>query len=330
MEMISTSDIPTHQRLRFWEESVSSLYARTSVELGDLGDFHGQIQWRKVGQIIVSEIVSSRQTVVREPLHINTHEPSLMQINLQLDGTGTIAQDGRVARTRPGEMAFYDSSRPYEMTFQDGFTQLSLDFPLEILHERFGRAHDFTARTISGLEGPGRFLYAFTRSLVEGGEQDDDSSITTRLQSHLIDLVVTALYGLMPPDIPTASAHRRSTTHRLKTFVNENLRDPGLSPARIAAAHGVSLRYLYDLFADEGITIAKYIMASRLERCRLDLEDTRLAARSVAEIAFAWGFNDAAHFSRAFRSRFGMTPRECRGVAVGEAPVRGSPARLIN
>ena len=49
------------------------------------------------------------------------------------------------------------------------------------------------------------------------------------------------------------------------------------------------------------------------EMCIRDsLCDPALAARSISEIAVAWGFNDAAHFSRAFRARFGRSPRELR------------------
>jgi len=45
----------------------------------------------------------------------------------------------------------------------------------------------------------------------------------------------------------------------------------------------------------------KWIWGMRLDRCRNDLASPALAARSIGEIAFYWGFNDVAHFSRAFR-----------------------------
>jgi AraC-like DNA-binding protein len=51
----------------------------------------------------------------------------------------------------------------------------------------------------------------------------------------------------------------------------------------------------------------------RLERCRRDLLDPRLADRSIASIAFGWGFGDLSGFNRAFRAAFGATPREVRG-----------------
>ena len=55
-----------------------------------------------------------------------------------------------------------------------------------------------------------------------------------------------------------------------------------------------------------------YIWAQRLDAARRALCDPACAARTVSEIAFSLGFNDAAHFSRAFRARFGCSPRDVR------------------
>jgi AraC-like DNA-binding protein len=45
----------------------------------------------------------------------------------------------------------------------------------------------------------------------------------------------------------------------------------------------------------------------------------RLADRSIASIAFGWGFGDLSGFNRAFRAAFGATPREVRGQRSGHA-----------
>jgi AraC-like DNA-binding protein len=66
------------------------------------------------------------------------------------------------------------------------------------------------------------------------------------------------------------------------------------------------------VFRNEPLTLAQYIWERRLEACSRDLRDPRLAARTVSELAFGRGFNDAAHFSRAFRERFGCSPRQWR------------------
>jgi AraC-like DNA-binding protein len=92
--------------------------------------------------------------------------------------------------------------------------------------------------------------------------------------------------------------------------------DPGLSPERVAKAQNVSLRYLYLLFQQQDEPIARWIQNTRLDRCKADLESLGQRTRTVSDIAFAWGFNDSAHFSRAFRRRFRVSPRQCRRAAV--------------
>ncbi len=37
---------------------------------------------------------------------------------------------------------------------------------------------------------------------------------------------------------------------------------------------------------------------------------------NISQIAFTWGFNDASHFTRSFRAKFDMSPREYRRRAV--------------
>ena len=83
----------------------------------------------------------------------------------------------------------------------------------------------------------------------------------------------------------------------------------------IAAADHVSLRSLHQFFHDEGLTVARWIRARRLERCRRDLSDPALADRPVAAIAAAWGFSSAGDFSRAFRAAHGLPPSEYRRSA---------------
>ena len=53
---------------------------------------------------------------------------------------------------------------------------------------------------------------------------------------------------------------------------------------------------------------------AELRRCFEDLE--RPSGGSVTEIAFRWGFRDAAHFSRVFKREYGATPSEARHAAL--------------
>ncbi|WP_196443753.1 helix-turn-helix domain-containing protein [Planomonospora sp. ID67723] len=105
---------------------------------------------------------------------------------------------------------------------------------------------------------------------------------------------------------------RRALAAEVHAFILTNLGDAHLSPDAIAAAHHISLRYLHRLFHDDGHTVAGWIRQRRLQRCRRDLADPRLAAHTISSIAARWGFTSPAHFSQAFRSAYGLSPRQFR------------------
>lgn len=102
---------------------------------------------------------------------------------------------------------------------------------------------------------------------------------------------------------------------RILRFIDLNLGDVELSPERIARAHHISVRYLHKLFADQGTTVGRRILQRRLEECRRELADRSRGTRTIAAVAGRWGFASATHFSRVFRTTYGMTPREWRDSA---------------
>ncbi|MEV7009171.1 helix-turn-helix domain-containing protein [Streptosporangium sp. NPDC051022] len=107
---------------------------------------------------------------------------------------------------------------------------------------------------------------------------------------------------------------------RIRSFIEQHLGDPRLSPSLIAEAHHISLRSLQRIFQRDDQTVADWIRHRRLERCRRDLAAPLLSARPVHAIAAMWGFPCPQHFSRAFRAAYGMSPQEYRRVACyGEA-----------
>ena len=93
------------------------------------------------------------------------------------------------------------------------------------------------------------------------------------------------------------------------------LRDPRLSPASVAEGLRISPRYLRTVFAGTGEKVSGYIIRRRLEECAKQIRNPAWAGHTLTEIAFAWGFNSAAHFTRTFHEQFGMAPREYRRIA---------------
>ncbi|MEU0383063.1 AraC family transcriptional regulator [Streptomyces chartreusis] len=100
---------------------------------------------------------------------------------------------------------------------------------------------------------------------------------------------------------------------RIRAYVGRHLADPEPTP-RIACAHDISVRSLREVVEGEYITVSRWIQRRRMEACLRDLGQGDNTALTVDAVAPRWGFTNAAHFSRAFRSAYGMAPSEWRDV----------------
>ena len=108
------------------------------------------------------------------------------------------------------------------------------------------------------------------------------------------------------------AATRAAKLRQVKDYVTLHLSEPDLTPARVAVAMRISVRQLHLLFEPTGISFAEHVRNRRLEECRTLLESPSSSARTVTDIAYAWGFNNLASFYRAFHRRFGVSPGRVR------------------
>ena len=136
--------------------------------------------------------------------------------------------------------------------------------------------------------------------------------------SATVQLVRAMLLGSVRPEDLVGSemgaAHLKLCVER---YVRQHLRDPALSPARIARAHVISVRHLHGLWRDEPTTLWRWVVRRRLEGAQESLADPALAHRSIAAVARGWCFPNPTSFARRFREEFGMTPRQWRLLARG-------------
>ena len=102
---------------------------------------------------------------------------------------------------------------------------------------------------------------------------------------------------------------------RAQLRIERDLRDPALSPSRVAKRLRMSPRDLKAVFAAGDETVADYILRRRLEECARELADPERRRTTIQQIALAWGFDSAPLFTRCFRERFGMSPRQYRSCA---------------
>jgi AraC-like DNA-binding protein len=309
--LFTTEDAPTHRRLALWQDIVCDVFVQLDCK-SDLGSaFHGSITSSQLGRAKCSDVSSSRQRVLRTPSRISRASEDYILFALGRRGTGGVLQDGRETVIRPGEFAFYDTTRPYELRFDDDFTQTIFQVPREMLHRRFAGTQNLTATAFTPDRPVERLAYQFIAGLSDVADRlDPDNAI--RLADQATDLLAMAMSERLGGSALPSTTHRSALLYRLKAHVLAHLANPDLGLAETAAALGISPRYVNSLFADEQTSFQRFVLAQRLEHCQRDLASPAHAHRHVSEIAFAWGFNDLSHFGRVFREHYGQSPRDWR------------------
>ena len=246
---------------------------------------------------------------VRTQRLIRQSDPDLCKIDLQLHGRTVVEQNDRQAVLGSGAFGFVDLSRPCQLAGGlDGVAAVM--FPRSLLPFRHRDTGQLAGVTFHPQDAA---LVTALVAQVVGRLDKYTVPAGARIGAAIFDLIAAALsVRLDRPEALSAGTRLRALTWRVKTYIEDRLGDPELSPGRIAAAHHISLRYLYRIFEAQQTTVGSWIRTRRLEHCRRDLSDPALARRPVSAIGVRWGFVDATHFARSFKREFGVTPSEYR------------------
>jgi AraC-like DNA-binding protein len=254
----------------------------------------------------------SPHTVKRTPRLAANTQGDQYKLSLILGGEVLIVQDGREAVLRPGDFGIYDCSRPYTFVANDRFRMLACVLPRDIIGFSPARVSEITATRIPSGNGIGWAMAPFLKRLADVAVRDEVLPDEHRVVESVVDLVGSLCATVMTEEAGPQAHSRSELMLRIRASIDAQLGDPDLTPARIAAAHFISKRYLHKLFEAEGTTVSRWIRERRLERCRSALADPRWRDQTVTSIAMRWGLTDAAHFSRLFRETYGCTPTEYR------------------
>lgn len=299
-----------------WHALVSASFVPLEVSTDRPDGFRAGIRTQVLDGVSLSEITAAGHSVQRTPALIARGGPHMLKLSLQLSGTGLLVQDGREAVLSTGDLAVYDTNRPYTLAFDDDFQAMVLMFPHHFIALPPEEMGQLTAVRMAGDAGLGRVISPFLVQLARNLDQLSGGS-GLRLAHNALDLLTTMFVDELGAGEHQARGRNHELLDRVRHYIDANLGDPGLSPTTVAAAHFISARHLHTLFRSEGTTIAAWIRARRLERCRRDLRDPAHSARPIAALAARWGFLDAAHFSRVFKATYRVPPSEYRARALG-------------
>lgn len=292
-----------------WKHLVAESFVPLAARTADVDGFRGRMRSRVLDRMSIVEVTATSHEVHRTPALIAQAHERYFKLNLQLEGTGLLIQDNREAVLQPGDLAIYDTNRPYTLTFEEQARIMVVMFPCDALSLPTDYVGQLAAVRM-GATGLSGIVGQFIRQLSENLDVLNGPS-GSRLATNALDLVSTMLHAEMDMT-PDRMKPQALLAVSVREYIDANLSDPLLSPASIAAAHFISTRHLHNVFHESGTTVASFIRSQRLDGARRDLRDPLHAGKSVGTVAARWGFLDAAHFSRTFRDAFGVPPSDWR------------------
>jgi AraC family transcriptional regulator len=262
------------------------------TQVGD-GTFVGALRAeRRFGGLTFAE------TTYRPGLVVAPHAHESPLVTLVLDGALTERRGSARLLCEQGSLLFQPPAEPHAHPFSEAGGRC---FVLQFGSPWLGRMQEL------GLAQPGPPAdMRRTRANWLAGEIYREFQVGDTAAELAMEGFALAMLG------EVARARGRSETRakppwliRAADLLHASL-DRSLSMAEIAAAVGVHPDHLSRTFSEHyGYTMGEYLRRQRVERARRLLTETD---RQLADVAYATGFADQAHFSRVFKRLTGTTP----------------------
>ena len=296
---------PSH-RLDFWNDIICRHYSpsHNSTTLPPKA-FSATMKSRKMGRMDISHIKSVALTSIRDKQSLRTDPLDCFFVSMMIDGEARITQSGRTSLQKAGDFILYDSAQPFKYEMLSNYTALWMRLPRNLVATRMANPEALTARRLSGNSGVGRLAQTMLQEAMSLDISGSEPA-ASRISNSLLD-VLAATFEVGSNLSDTQSTHQVNLLDRAKSFMLTNLDDAELDIETIVDTVGVSRRTLNRLFANEHTSPIRWLWQQRLERARLMLEEGQ--ENRVTSVAVACGFSDFSHFSRAFKTQFGMPPK---------------------
>lgn len=302
------SAVPEVQYLRMkdvdkWHQAVCSTFSRTRYKPGKETKFRAELSAISHGYARMARVQSGSGTFSRDANMIRRDSFDGLMVLMSLQGSLNLSQGEQHLQVKQGEALVYRHGCPFTLDIPEKYMATSLWVKPDLMVRHCPTVSENKPFVLTNNTVNGRLALAMVQELCQ-------SSIT-RQATDLAQLVGATL------DVAATNAAQSQGTElrrndaliaKLSDYVRANIDDTEISLDTLVAVSGVSARTLNRNFALYGTTPMKWVWEKRLELAHDAIKRGTMA--NVTQVAFAHGFKDAAHFSRAFSRKFGMTPSQ--------------------
>jgi len=308
-DTFSTAGLADRDRFDAWRDSISVIFDVLPADRPRREPFNASLSAYLMPDLMVARVAFDAQRFDRPRRRIATD--GLDHYLVQLYATGGLVgrAAGRDRMLQAGDIQILDLAQPSE-TLAMASETFAIVVPRRALQAALPARSGVQTWVLRGDHGVGALLSDYVKSMMTRLETMParDSGLVAQVTTTLIATYFGVRTEVAPPvrdELDTL------TLDRVKRHIEDRLADNDLAPDRLCRELRLSRSALYRLFEPSG-GIARYIKGRRLARAFATLTNPRHAHQRIIEIALDWGFSSDAQFSRAFRSAYGMPPRDAR------------------
>ena len=308
--VFSLQEVQAKERYDLWRDSISCIFeADTNKDVRD-ESFVAQVDAHMFGSVMLARTETLEHDWQRTPSVMA--RDGMDHYMIQLFERGQMQWETSTGTTELPEngLVVFDLAQTVKTRTND-FTNLSLIIPREMLDGALKSQNDQHLRVLTGQEPMVKLLHDHMISLKTLADRMSLKQ-AIEIAPATVGLAAACLNAAVDQEAPNQSAGvAMAQLTVIRRFIEANLSEPDLSVDWIAKRVGASRSKLYQLFDSFG-GVGAYIRDRRLRRALLALTDERSKHRPIYDIALASGYTSDAAFSRAFRARYGISPRDVR------------------
>jgi AraC-like DNA-binding protein len=301
------ADVAAPEREGRLEELVSATHVDMAVRLGPgwpAASFRARVRRRRIEDLVLVDVRCDPCSGMRGQRRAARTESLYLGVTVARQGRETVEAGDAAADLRPGNAVVWRSDQPARFCVHEPQVKQTLIIPMAALGEVNGGMKPFKAVALDGAAPSTQLLTGYLGVLSSTMDRLTTSALSAARRAAL-ELLVAAVRQHTDPaadgTVPPLAV--------MQAWIEKRLPAGDVTPAAIAAAHGMSVRSVYRVFEEAGETVSGFARTRRLARARRDLAAW---TDPISEIATRWGFSDASHFARAFRAQYGCTPRDYR------------------